>query len=184
MRPQEADIQRHRKRLISAGEIEVIAGGNFGPRRQQSFQESTATFEGRAALTPVWQSQRCAPSVHAVHAAAWFMPVLHTATGRGSMQPVRMHPPQWLCNAAPQVLAEVLQQQARLDDPGAAARQEYERCAGRTPCGAPLLPAIGVASDWSRLMVLLDWVQCSLHGLIHAGLIACNGRHMPDQSFL
>ena len=28
-----------------------------------------------------------------------------------------------------QVLAEVLQQQARLDDPGAAARQEFERSA-------------------------------------------------------
>lgn len=27
-----------------------------------------------------------------------------------------------------QVLAEVLQQQARLDDPTAAARQEFERC--------------------------------------------------------
>ena len=43
--PQEADIQRHRKRLISQGEIEDIAGGSFGPRRQQNLEESAATFE-------------------------------------------------------------------------------------------------------------------------------------------
>ena len=42
---QEAHIQRHRKRLISQGEIEEIAGGSFGPRRQQNLEESAATFE-------------------------------------------------------------------------------------------------------------------------------------------
>ncbi|EIE24794.1 hypothetical protein COCSUDRAFT_65518 [Coccomyxa subellipsoidea C-169] len=67
---QEADIQRHRQRLINQGHIEDIAAGAFGPRRQQTLEQSAQTFE---------------------------------------------------------VLAEVLQQQARLDDPTAAARQEYER---------------------------------------------------------
>ncbi|KAK9918900.1 hypothetical protein WJX75_007942 [Coccomyxa subellipsoidea] len=67
---QEADIQRHRQRLINQGHIEDIAAGAFGPRRQQTLEQSAETFE---------------------------------------------------------VLAEVLQQQARLDDPTAAARQVFER---------------------------------------------------------
>ncbi|BDA49223.1 hypothetical protein COCOBI_13-3330 [Coccomyxa sp. Obi] len=67
---QEADIQRHRQRLINQGHIENIAAGAFGPRRQQTLEQSAQTFE---------------------------------------------------------VLAEVLQQQIRLDDPTAAARQEFER---------------------------------------------------------
>ena len=39
------------------------------------------------------------------------------------------------CTSFAQVLAEVLQQQARLDDPGAAARQEFERSA-RSDCAS------------------------------------------------
>lgn len=42
---QEADIQRHRQRLINQGHIEDIAAGAFGPRRQQTLEQSAQTFE-------------------------------------------------------------------------------------------------------------------------------------------
>lgn len=42
---QEADIQRHRQRLINQGHIENIAAGAFGPRRQQTLEQSAQTFE-------------------------------------------------------------------------------------------------------------------------------------------
>ena len=67
---QEADIQRHRSRLVTQGRIEDIAGGYLMPRRQQTFSESAKSFE---------------------------------------------------------VLAEVLQQQARVDDPMAAQRRKFLR---------------------------------------------------------
>ncbi|CAL5226834.1 g9698 [Coccomyxa viridis] len=67
---QEADIQRHRQRMVNAGHIEDIARGSFGPKRTQTFEQSAKTFE---------------------------------------------------------VLAEVLQQQARVDATDAAQRQIYER---------------------------------------------------------
>ncbi|KAK9811349.1 hypothetical protein WJX72_002241 [[Myrmecia] bisecta] len=67
---QEADLQRHRSRLVKSGKIEDTAGANLRPRRQKTFEESIHAFE---------------------------------------------------------MLPEVLQQQARLDDPGAAARQEFIR---------------------------------------------------------
>ncbi|CAK0786268.1 hypothetical protein CVIRNUC_009481 [Coccomyxa viridis] len=67
---QEADIQRHRQRMVNAGHIEDIARGSFGPKRTQTFEQSAKTFE---------------------------------------------------------VLAEVLQQQARVDAADAAQRQMYER---------------------------------------------------------
>lgn len=67
---QEADIQRHRSRLVTQGRIEDIAGGYLMPRRQQTLAESAQAFE---------------------------------------------------------VLAEVLQQQVRLDDPTAAQRKNFLR---------------------------------------------------------
>ena len=50
---QEADIQRHRQRLVNQGHIENIAAGAFGPRRQQTLEQSAQTFEvsGRSTLT-------------------------------------------------------------------------------------------------------------------------------------
>ncbi len=44
---QEADIQRHRQRMVNAGHIEDIARGSFGPKRTQTFEQSAKTFEVR-----------------------------------------------------------------------------------------------------------------------------------------
>ncbi|KAK9819382.1 hypothetical protein WJX81_005026 [Elliptochloris bilobata] len=67
---QEADLQRHAKRLARSGQIKEIAGAYLRPRRELTLEESMQTYE---------------------------------------------------------VLAEILQQGARIDDPDAAARQEYVR---------------------------------------------------------
>ena len=109
--PQEADLQRHRTQLVSMGKIENAAGANLRPRRQKSFEESIKAFE-------VDTTELSNTRQHCIRLAC--------------------EPKTGMCKALTQlmvqVLPEVLQQQARLDDPGAARRKEIIRFA------SPALP--------------------------------------------
>lgn len=50
---QEADLARHRSRMVSEGRLEDIAGANLRPRRHLTMEESVQTFEVRADDEPV-----------------------------------------------------------------------------------------------------------------------------------
>ena len=62
---QEADIQRHRQRMVNAGHIEDIARGSFGPKRTQTFEQSAKTFEvGQQPLSCIYSAPHaCQPSL-------------------------------------------------------------------------------------------------------------------------
>ena len=44
-RVQEADLQKHRKRLIAQGRLEELAGSFLKPKRSKTFKESAEAFE-------------------------------------------------------------------------------------------------------------------------------------------
>lgn len=118
---QEADLQRYRTHLISMGKIENAAGANLKPRRHKTFEESIKAFEvGHINfLYKQLQTQSCKVAR-----------LLHTVTCC-CCSPSARRPVEMSASSSPlvsQVLPEVLQQQARLDDPGAAARREIIRC--------------------------------------------------------
>ena len=92
--------QRHAKRLARSGQIKEIAGAFLRPRRELTFEESMQTYEVGACVLCECTLHDCLQELPGV-----------TCCGH-------------------QVLAEILQQGARIDDPDAAARQEFVRCVG------------------------------------------------------
>lgn len=90
--------QRHAKRLARSGQIKEIAGAFLRPRRELTFEESMQTYEVDACYL-------CKCTVPKDLGTS----LNYTRCGH-------------------QVLAEILQQGARIDDPDAAARQEFVRC--------------------------------------------------------
>ena len=116
---QEADLQRYRTQLISMGKIENAAGANLKPRRHKTFEESIKAFEvGHIYLLFKTFTDTKLQSR-----------LLHIVTccccPPSACRPLKMSATSSLLGV--QVLPEVLQQQARLDDPGAAARREIIR---------------------------------------------------------
>ena len=128
--------QRHAKRLARSGQIKEIAGAFLRPRRELTFEESMQTYEVGA-----WFSTECT----ALDQLGEFLQLYLLRT---------------------QVLAEILQQGARIDDPDAAARQEFVRCAhsGSLTCFA-------VRSLAALCSGVLSVTGCLLPG--HVGVMRC-----------
>ncbi len=102
------------------GKIENAAGANLKPRRHKTFEESIKAFEvGHTNL--LYRTYTDTKLQSAL--------LLHTVTcyycSPSARRPVKTSASLSLLGV--QVLPEVLQQQARLDDPGAAARREIIR---------------------------------------------------------
>jgi hypothetical protein len=138
---QEADLQRHAQRLARQGKIKEIAGAYLRPRRELTFEESLQTYEARTDSMQILQLRP---------AWAWWS---------------------GLAPSAAQVLAEILQQGARIDDPDAAARQEFVRWgrAQRARCVHSLHSE--PAAAWTSSSSLL--VSCSGAGICSCAPCPC-----------
>ena len=101
--------------MVNAGHIEDIARGSFGPKRTQTFEQSAKTFEVRHQISHVILLA-CSPCHREQLAPSTEVELLSADAAAACVS-----------DTCVQVLAEVLQQQARVDATDAAQRQIYER---------------------------------------------------------
>jgi hypothetical protein len=162
LRPaQEAELQRHRRRLVREGHIQELAGARLGGAVGHAATDSSANFEVRQDAGLVQRSRRVSAEhgqslhspLHIQNLALLYIPNIELCgwcicwslcTCVLQMGSVRTVPAEALdslaptpvrflsdcrsCSSSAQVLAEILQQRARVYDPHAASRKDFVRC--------------------------------------------------------
>lgn len=127
---QEADLQRHSRRLVRDGKIQDVAGRRLGGKvSTASHPDSSRHFEvfPYPPTPPPPPLLPLPPPAGHPTPAAERSPCLQACTQRNSGLRSWALLYMWVHGGCLQVLAEILQQKARVHDPHAASRQEFVR---------------------------------------------------------